>query len=244
MCAIFEGLWAKILRAGDVSGKLMTLIALPSALFAVLVFFNEIGDSLTSPDVKADTQSVGLRCGPAIDGEPAKEETQNSFERRKCDEALLSAWVKLDLENEDAIDRTLAALAIRIHFPKQLMLAKQAVLWEDTRIVYHILEDDKQTSQRWPWSALLLAPGQRIPLEVDFRAFAKEDQIVFKDFKDLIQKESSPLGDIRIPIEILGRFSGGEGWRVISKCEIDIPQASVDRKRKVKVIRGLTRRCV
>ena len=237
-------LWAKVLHADDISGKLMTLIALPSAIFAVFVFFNEIGDTLSSPNVKADIHNVGLRCGPYIDGDPTLGETQNEFEIRKCNEASLSAWVKLDLENEDTIDRTLASVAIRIDFPDQLRLSETPVLWNETRIVYHILEDDKQTSQRWPWSAMLLAPGQRVPLEFDFRAFERDNQIVFSKFKKLIEMELSPLDDTRIPVEVLGRFSGDEGWRMLGRCKIDIPKTSVDRKRKATVIRALTRRCI
>jgi hypothetical protein len=55
-------LWHRVLHAGDISGKIMTLIALPSAIFAVVIFFNEIGDILTAPDVRVDVESVGLRC--------------------------------------------------------------------------------------------------------------------------------------------------------------------------------------
>jgi len=227
----------------------MTLIALPSAIFAVVIFFNEIGDTLTDPDVKADIQSVGLRCGPAVDARSRGDETLNAFKIRSCEAALLSAWVKLDIESEDSIDRTLASVAIRIEFPQELGLSDQPVLWDDTRVVYHILENDLQTSQRWPWAAMLLAPGQRVPIEFDFRAFEEENQIPFSAFRDLIMAEGSPLGDTRIPIEILGRFSGAQGWSVLGRCEIDIPQTSVDRKRDNEVLegifaRGLTRRCV
>jgi hypothetical protein len=236
--------WQKVLHAGDVSGKIMTLIALPSAIFAVIVFFNEIGDILTAPDVRVEVESVGLRCGPAIDVRAIPDARPNAFMIAQCKEANLSAWVKLDLENEDTINRTLAGIALRVTFPDAFGLADGPVTWTDTRLVNHILENDVQTSQRWPWQAMLLAPGQRIPLEFDFRAFRADDQIAFTSFLNLIEAGSSPLEDSRIPVEILGRFSGTEGWQVLGRCEIDIPKSSVERKREQTVIRGITRRCV
>ena len=236
--------WTRLLHAGDVSGKVMTLIALPSAIFAVAIFFNEIGDTLTSPDVKADIHSVGLRCGTAIDQIPENVSDVGAFAVAKCMEAPLSAWVKLDIENEDAIDRTLASVAFEVGFPESFGISPDPLLWTETREVNHVIQNDQQTSQRWPWRATLLAPGQRMPMELDFRPFEQENQIKFERFRDLIMMDPSPLSNSKIPVRVLGRFSGTEGWRMLGKCEIDIPKASVERKRTADVIRALTRRCI
>ncbi len=242
--AFLKGFWQRILHLGDVSGKVMTLIALPSAVFAVVVFFNEIGDTLTSPDVSARVESVGLRCGPYIDEDAIPETRPNAFKNQQCAQADLSAWVKLELENEDAINRTLARVAFRITFPEEFGLSDRPVTWTETRVVNHIIESDVQTSQRWPWTAMLLAPGTRVPLELDFRRFLNDEQVPFIAFRELIEADPSPLAGTRIPVEILGSFSGGDGWHVLGTCEIDIPKDSVDRKRQAPVIRGLTRRCI
>lgn len=239
-----KAFWARILQLGDISGRVMTLIALPSAIFAVVVFFNEIGDTLSAPDVSANVQSIGLRCGPYIDRGSIPTNQPNAFKNRECTNSNLSAWVKLDLENEDTINRTLASVAIKITFPTELGLSDKPVTWTETRLVNHIIEGDEQTTQMWPWSAMLMAPKQRVPLELDFRAFQTEDQIPFIKFRELIQADPSPLYDSRIPVEILGAFSGSNGWTVLGRCEIDIPQASVERKRDATVIRALTRRCI
>lgn len=240
----FQGLWQRVLQAGDICGKVMTLIALPSAVFAVIIFFNEIGDTLTSPDVSVEVASVGLRCGPYIDRGAVPTERPNPFKIQRCMEADLSAWVKLDLENKDAINRTLASIALRITFPEELGLASKPVTWTETRSVNHIIESDIQTTQRWPWIAMLMAPGSRVPLELDFRPFRSDDQIAFIKFHDLIKTDPSPLSDVRIPVEILGSFSGTEGWQVIGACEIDVTRSSIETKRQARVIRGLTRRCL
>lgn len=238
-----QAFWQKILHLGDVSGKVMTLIALPSAIFAVAVFFNEIGDTLTEPDVAAQVESVGLRCGPYIDAASVPEVRPNAFKNGACANADLSAWVKLDLENMDAINRTLASIAFRISFPTEHELSDTPVIWTETRVVSHIIEGDVQTTQRWPWAAMLMVPGTRVPIELDFRRFRKEDQIPFAAFRALIEADPSPLSNTRIPVEILGSFSGTDGWRVIGACEIDISKSSIDTKRQQNVIRGLTRRC-
>ncbi|WP_035900305.1 hypothetical protein, partial [Labrenzia sp. DG1229] len=150
MKEIAQKLWARFLHLGDISGKLMTLVALPSALFAVIVFYDEIGDTLTSPDVRADVQSVGLRCGVALDVIPSDVDP-TTFAIEECFKAPISAWVKLDLENEDAVDRTLAAVALRIHFPDDLKIADTPLIWTEARVVNHVLQNDTQVSQRWPW---------------------------------------------------------------------------------------------
>lgn len=239
-----QALWQWILRLGDVSGKVMTLIALPSAVFAVVVFFNEIGDTLTEPDVSASVESVGLRCGPYVDRASIPSERPNAFMNQKCAEADLSAWVKLSLTNQDAINRTLASVAIRITFPPELALADRPVTWTETRVVSHIIERDVQTTQRWPWTPRLMTPGQQVPLELDFRRFREEDRVRFITFRKLIEADPSALADTRIPVEVLGSFSGSDGWRVLGTCEVDIPKSSVDNKREARVIRGLTRRCI
>lgn len=126
---LVKTVWSHLLHLGDVCGKLTTLIALPSAIFAILVFYNEIGDTLTSPNVSADIESVGLRCGPAIDGIPTAGETLNAFRIRKCNESLLSAWVKLEIENEDSINRTLVkAFRVSITFDNDLGFAMHSHL--------------------------------------------------------------------------------------------------------------------
>ena len=237
-------MWARILAVGDISGKLMTLIALPSAIFAVFVFFNEIGDTLSAPNVSVDIHNIGLRCGPYIDGEAQPGETKKAFAIRQCNEASLSAWVKMNVENEDAIDRTLASIALRVTFSDKVNLSRHPVIWDETRIVYHIIADDEQMTQRWPWRSMVLAAGQNMPLELDFRPFETENQIPFLKFKRLIEATPSALGDTKIPIEVLGLFSGGEGWQVLGRCKMDIPKASLDQKRKAPLIRALTRRCV
>ena len=236
-------LWDGFLHLGDISGKLMTLVALPSAVFAVIVFYDEIGDTLTAPDVSAEIQSVGLRCGVALDVIPEGVDPR-AYAVEECLKAPISAWVKLDLENEDAIDRTLAAVALRIAFPKDLGLSDTPLTWTEARVVNHVLQNDTQVSQRWPWRALVLAAGQRSPIEIDFRAFEEENQRAFSRFRDLILQDPSPLADVEIPVEVLGRFSGSEGWAVLGACKIPIPKSSVDRKRQAAVIRSLTRRCV
>lgn len=240
MCAI----WQKLLHAGDVSGKIMTLIALPSAVFAVIVFFNEIGDTLTRPDVNADIHSVGLRCAPAIDVIPEEVTDLDAYAIDRCFSAPLSAWVKLDIENEDAIDRTLASVAFRITFPDELGLSESPVIWTESRAVNHIIQNDRQSTQRWPWRATVLAAAQAIPIEIDFRPFEQENQIAFSRFRALILEDPSTLSDTRIPVEFLGKFSGSDAWQVLGRCEIDIPKESVERKRGADVIRSLTRRCV
>ncbi|WP_035900306.1 hypothetical protein, partial [Labrenzia sp. DG1229] len=95
-----------------------------------------------------------------------------------------------------------------------------------------------------PWRALVLAAEQRSPIEIDFRAFEEGNQKPFSMFRDLILQDPSPLADVEIPVEILGRFSGSDGWAVLGACNIPIPKASVERKRQAPVIRSLTRRCV
>lgn len=242
MCWNIKNIWHHLLHLGDVSGKLTTLVALPSALFAVAAFYEEIGDLLTPPDVKADIHSVGLRCGLAIDRIPDGVD-RHIYALQSCYAAPLSAWVKLDLENEDAIDRILASVAFRISFPEKLGISNRPLLWTEARVVNHIIQNDEQTRQGWPWRALLLAADQRVPIEVDFRAFETENQKPFSLFRDLILQDPSPLADVDIPVEVLGRFSGSEDWVLLGDCKIPIPQASVVKKRQAPIIRGLTRRC-
>lgn len=213
----------------------MTLIALPSAVFAVIVFCDEIGDTLTPADVTADIQSVGLRCRVAIDVIPAGVSRQ-AFAVEACLQAPISAWVKLDLESEDAIDRTLAMVAFRIRFPDDLGISDAPRTWTEARVVNPVLQNDTQVSQRWPRRALVLAAQQRVPIEVDFRAFEEENQKSFSKFRDLILADPSPLAGVEILVEVLGRFSGSDGWVLLGSCRLVIPKASVDRKRQAEII--------
>ncbi|MGH1466831.1 MAG: hypothetical protein ACRBBQ_15880 [Cognatishimia sp.] len=244
-----QRVWQHILKLGDVSGKVMTLIALPSAVYTVIEFQSEIVDTFSRPDVFAKVENVGLRCGPYIDRAALERAVERgadpeTLKKEQCTKADLSAWVKLTLTNEDAINRTLARVAFRITFPEELRLTDSPVTWTETRVVSHIIETDIQTTQRWPWTAMLLAPGTQVPLELDFRRFRKDDQIPFINFLELIEADPSALSDTRIPVEILGGFSGSDGWQLLGQCEIDVPKGSVDRKRTANVIRSLTRRCV
>lgn len=234
---------SKLVWFGDISGKLLTLIALPSALLAIYAFYDEIGDVLTIPDVSAQIESVNLRCALAIDVIP-KGEDPSEFAKRTCvGSAPLSAWVKLSINNEDSINRTLIAIALKVKFPDGIGFGDEHLIWTQSRSVRHIIENDQQSTQRIVWNTLLLWPGQEIRMEVDFRAFEKENQKSFRKFVALIRENPSPLTGASVEFELVGRFAGEKEWLSMSRCKVTYPAKTIAGKRDVEFFRSITRRC-
>jgi len=157
----------------------------------------------------------------------------------------MSSWVTLRLTNEDSIDRTLINIAFQITFPYQTGLSDKPVTWAEARLVDHVLQNDFQVDQRTPWRPMLLAAEQVQPVEIDFRPFEKENQIRYAKFRDLILSDPSPLADVELPVEILGRFLGSSDWARLGACFVPMPLETINRKRdQGTFFRASTRRCV
>ncbi|MCP4097822.1 MAG: hypothetical protein GY748_16430 [Planctomycetaceae bacterium] len=234
--------WDKLLHAGDISGKLLTLIALPSAIAAVIAYYDEIGDVVTQPDVVARVQSVGIRCALAINIDRNRPNFLD-WANRTCGEEPISAWVDLELHNDDSIDRTIVAIKARLAFPDDIDLERHEIELTQARTVEDVLQNDFKVDQRSPWQALQLGPGQQIPIEIDFRPFAREQQVAFNGYRALIKADPSPLPGADIRLDILARFSGSKGWMTIGGCDLIINSESVKNKSKEPFIRALTSSC-
>jgi hypothetical protein len=180
----------------------------------------------------------------ALDVVPDDQDPE-TFGQQHCLASPMSSWVTLSLTNEDSIDRTLINIAFQITFPKQTGLSEKPVTWTETRVVDHVLQNDFQVDQRTPWRPMLLGAGQVQPVEIDFRPFEREHQVTYAKFRDLILSDPSPLADVELPVEILGRFSGSSDWARLGACVVPIPAETIERKKnKGPFFRSLTRRCV
>ena len=234
-----QALWAWLLSAGDISGKVITLVALPSAVTAIIAFYDEIGDILTPPDVIADVTSIGLRCGLTQDTQQSIQAVRNN-PQAACNDAPMSAWIGLSLANTDSIARTLVSTELRIMLPESLHSSGRVLVWDDVRIVQHPIVNDIQSDWRTPWTAIRLEPTQELPLELDFRRFRLTEEALFQGLFDAIRESPSPLLGQPLQFEICGRFSGQDACTVLVNCTAEVHQSVIERALEKDVIRALT----
>lgn len=237
--AKFQAVWTWLLSAGDISGKLVTLVALPSALAAVIAFYDEIGDVLTAPDVRADVTSIGLRCGLALDTQESIAAAQDD-PQGVCNRADTSAWIGISLVNEDSIARTLVSAELRITFPEPFEAAGRQLVWDNVRVVEHPIVNGVQSDWRKPWTAIRLEPSQEFPFELDFRRFRVTEQFAFVKLFNAIREEPSPLLDQQVRFDICARFSGEDMCSVLVECAAEVDKSVLDAAREKDIIRALT----
>ncbi len=238
----YQRFWGQVLHTGDISGKVLTLIALPSAIAAVIAYYDEFYDVLTEPDVVAKIESVGIRCALAINEDPNTPGLRDLL-NSQCGKAAISTWVGLELHNEDSIDRTIVAIGARVIFPADIEISNRKIELTQARIVEDVLQNDFKVHQLIPWRALQLGPGQEVPIEIDLRPFASAQQVPFNEFRALITADPSPLPGSDVDLEVRARFSGSEGWQTIGRCKLNYKPDLVAKKAQSDFIRGYTSSC-
>lgn len=234
-----RALWTWLLSAGDISGKLITLVALPSAITAIIAFYEEIEDVLTPPDVRAEITSIGLRCGLALDT-PQSIQAAQTNPQAVCNDAPMSAWIGLSLVNPDSIARTIVSAELRIVLPEPFASSGRALVWDDVRIVQHPIVNDIQSDWRMPWTAIRLEPAQELPLELDFRRFRLTEEAPFQGLFDAIRENPSPLLGQPLQFGLCGRFSGQDTCTMLVNCTAEVTQSVLDRALEKDVIRAIT----
>lgn len=238
----YQRFWDRVLHTGDISGKVLTLIALPSAIAAAVAYYDEFYDVITEPDVVAKIESVGVRCALAINDDPNTAGLRELL-NTQCGEAAISTWVGLELHNEDSIGRTIVAIGTLLLFPADIEISNREIELNQARIVEDVLQNDFKVHQLIPWRALQLGPGQEVPIEIDLRPFASAQQVAFNEFRALITADPSPLPGSDVVLEVRARFAGSEGWQTIGRCNLNIKPDLVAKKAQLDFIRGYTSSC-
>ncbi|MFV0410324.1 MAG: hypothetical protein ACK5LJ_11710 [Paracoccus sp. (in: a-proteobacteria)] len=234
-----EKLWQVILSLGDVSGKLLTLVALPSAIAAIIAFYDEIGDVLSAPEVRAEMTSLGLRCGLELDTQTSIEEARDA-PQEACNAAPLSTWVGLTLVNEDSIARTVVSVEAQLKLPAVISGTARDFTWRNVRSVEHPIVNDVQSVWLVGWRAIHLEPAEEIPIELDFRHFELSEEISFGALAQAVQDDPSPLVGEAVEITICGRFSGQEICTPLSHCRAVFGQNIINEARGKDIIRAIT----
>ena len=113
---MFNRLWGAVLSAGDILGKLLTLITLPAVFFAGIAYAAEIRDLLTSADVTATIEKGTLRCN-YVWRDPAALRRYTDGDKdeftKLCSDSPLAISFEVSIRNNDSITREVESLRIR-----------------------------------------------------------------------------------------------------------------------------------
>lgn len=219
------GMFWGLLRLGDVFGKITALVAFPSAAVTVFVFWQEIGDFISAPDIGAGLSTVELRCGVELDTQEEIDRAEEDFDSF-CAEAPVAVTLEVALHNRDRIARTIQDLSARVHFPdgyfERDVLSLMLVRRVEHRVANHVTQ-----ATLVPWRPARLLEGEARTIELEFWPLKREERLAFRNVQDALTRDALPLRGKMARIELLAEFPGERGRLRLAECRMQFEQDSM-----------------
>lgn len=242
------GILKRIKEISDFLGSILTLVAVPSAIFALVKFYEEIGDLVTDPDTAVVIESVSLRCAlinpPEYNTDIPIDDYYSDLQHQ-CNNASVSAWVTLTFVNKDSVNRKLIDVYASLKLPEDDILTKNPVELTIFRELLHIIENDYEVVELRPLPLVNLEPEQELNIELDFRPFKVEDQQSFEIIYSKIVSES--IIDQEFHLTVFGRYPGSSFHTALGRCTIHFDEDLIARaiqKQQNTMLRAITIGCV
>lgn len=199
--------YASTLIAGDVIGKLLAFLTLPATLIAGYVYFDEIRDHFSKPDLTTEILRATLRCNYVWRDAEAYQNYQsgdNSELTDLCRASPIAISFEFSVTNNDSIKREIKSLEIVATVPPYGPLAL-----DEVQSIEHLIQHGVETNLRRDWRVATLQPGETAIFEVLAFGSAMDERT--NDWVHLAEKldnEDPDLLDARAKIELQASLSG------------------------------------
>lgn len=199
--------YAWVLRVGDVVGKLLAFLTLPATLIAGYVYFDEIRDYFSKPDLTTEIRRATLRCNYVWRDAKAYQNFQMGIVgelTELCRTSPIAISFEFSVTNNDSIAREIKSLEIDATVPPYGALAL-----DEVQSVEHLIQHGVETNLRRDWRVEKLNPGATAIFEI--LAFGSASDDGESDWLHLAEKldgEDPDLLNEIAEIELRARMSG------------------------------------
>lgn len=233
----------KLLELGNLFGQIGALITFPAVIIAFFVFWQEIGDVLSTPEFEVVSQTVELRCAVRLSSNEAIERSRASF-GDVCGQAPLALSLALTLKNLDSIPRTVQSVSGELKI-EALEGLREGIKLELVHDVEHRVENYVEAHTLLPWREKAFAAGQVRVMELQFDPLLNEQARDFVVLRDALRAESSILAGKTATVTINATYASDLVSPPLIKCIITFEPSSLARfrERHVDAIAAYSRRC-
>ena len=214
--------WHRALEFADLSGKLATLVGIPSAVLAVVVFWQEILDTVTTPEISAQLQTVELRCAVALGTREEQKQARASF-GSFCGPAPLAVSFEITLTNEDSIARTIENLYVDLH----ASFLPGPLTYPAFHIVEHGIQNYVESTRLVSWREQHIPKGQSRRFEVQFQPLLVDLEVPFATLRDQLRDDK--LTGESIGVGVRAAVTGARAPIDLLSCSMVFESASVER---------------
>lgn len=196
-----------VLGVGDVIGKLLAFLTLPATLIAGYVYFDEIRDYFSKPDLTTEIRRATLRCNYVWRNAEAYQNYQRGVVgelTKLCRASPIAISFEFSVTNNDSIAREIKSLEIGATVPPY-----GALTLDEVQSVEHLIQHGVETNLRRDWRVETLDPGATAIFEI--LAFGSATGDGESDWLHLAEKldDGDPdLLDSIAEIELQARVSG------------------------------------
>ncbi len=199
----------------------MTLISLPSALFAIYAFNAEIIDYITEPDISIELREISIRCN-----ENRSRLGQNGDKpiEELCPEWPLSISLGYHIESSDSIIRYFKGIRIETSLPTLGEIKYSFALDIDHQILNGYDYVVKKT-----WFVKQIPPGYVATHEVEFLpdpTRKDSSELEFKKFQNSLLNNQEQFTQSTHYVAIYGSFDDGDEV-LLGKCHYRINEKAI-----------------
>lgn len=213
-----------ILGIGDVIGKLLAFLTLPATLIGGYVYFDEISDYFSTPDLTTEIRRATLRCNYVWRDAGAYQKYQQGDVGQLID-LCISSPIAISFEfsvtNNDAIAREIKSLEISADVPPYGEL-----LLDEIQSVEHLIQHGVETNLRRDWRVEKLDPGETAIYEIlAFGTTSDEGQDGWMRLASRMDANDSDLLNAAAKFELKARISGySNAIQTVLKCSLVLDQ--------------------
>ncbi len=223
--ASLKGAWGCLLGAGDQIGKILSLVAAPSAAVAIFLFWQEIVDLAGTPDFEVTMETLELRCAVELDTVAEVAAAQKDF-GAVCGEAPLGVSLEAVLSNRDSIARTIESLGVELKLPARIRSEPLELTF--VREVEHRVTNYRTQATLIPWRATPFLKGQTQTLELEFWPLSIGQRLPFARLRDALVSDSS-LASQSVEFTLFALYPGEPEPLAIHRCRLEFEADSLKR---------------
>ena len=218
----------RILETCDVIGKSMAFLTLPTTLFAGYVYFDELRDYFSKPNLSTEVERATLRCNYVFrDSEAYWQYTlgQNNELTKLCRSSQIAVSFEFNITNNDSISRELKGLTVRAQIPPYGNLVLNEV-----QSVEHLILHGVETNERRGWRVEKLDPGTTTTFEIHaFGSTGTNSENIWDRLALAMDSDESIILDSNVIIDLDARLdSFSEPTQTVMTCAFKLDQEEID----------------
>lgn len=221
-------LYMWILFVGDRIGKILAFLTLPATLVAGYVYFDEVRDYFSTPELDTKIKRVTLRCNYVWRDSAAYRAYQMGMVDELtslCNRSPIAVSFEFQVSNNDAIAREIRSLKVGATLPVYGVMELNEV-----QSVEHLIQHGVETNLRRDWRVETIPAGTSEIFEIlAFSDTTTDDSDHWVRLASAMDDNSDEVLDAAVNISLAVKTNGFFNRdNRLATCDFNIDQSEID----------------